>query len=123
MSVSKSLSWNALPQFIWGEAHDESEADELSASVFLTHTRYPRFACEVIEHDYCRDPITAFEMSATGLREDFKIELSCGLTLQKFAFVNGYPDFDDLKKIMLPLVANFKLWSDALDAIDQSLED
>ncbi len=123
MSASKSLSWNALPQFIWGEAHDESQADELSACVYLTHTRYPRFACEVIEHDHCPDPITSFSMHATGLREHFKIELSCGLTLQKFAFVNGYPDFADLQKIMMPLVANFKLWSDALDAIDPTMED
>jgi len=120
MSVSKNKSYLALPQFIWGESHDEISEDELSDVVYLTHNRWPHFVCEVIEHDYCRDPITSFSMKATGLRENFKVELSCGLTLQKFAFASGYPDFADLKAIMPALVANFKLWS---DAIDQSPED
>ena len=122
MAVSKNKAFLALPQFIWGEAHDEMADDELSAVVYLTHNRYPHFVCEVIEHDHPADPITAFSMNATGLGKDFQVELSCGLTLRKFAFASGRPDFKDLQAVMLPLVANFKLWSDALDAIDPDLD-
>lgn len=46
MSSKKNNAFNALPQFIWGEAVSELG---FANEEFLTHTRYPRFICRVYE--------------------------------------------------------------------------
>src|SRR3546814_17686300 len=48
--ASKSQFWNALPRFIWGEGLSAMPG-ELDERIFLTHTQFPRFVCEIWETD------------------------------------------------------------------------
>ena len=90
MSARKNKSFNALPQFIWGKAHDSRH--------FLTHTRSPRFVCLIDRSNQEQ----AHDQSETGeIARDhlggLTYHCSMGVSFSSFAFIDGVPSDEELQ--------------------------
>ena len=112
---SKSQFWKTLPRFIWGEGLSAMPG-ELDERVFLTHTRFPRFVCEIWETDEIpeadslddrlvgqfidRDGVTAWQCNA-------------GFIAARWAYIDAVPRLEELHAIRMSAAMDYQFWNDA----------
>ncbi len=121
---SKNSAFNKLPRFIWGEATHELNDEGLDNYEYLTHTRYPRFICQVAE-DVSEATGARMETaltSAVGLMPDGRRELyvcqTHGLAMSNFVWLDPRPDPEILKNACDAAVLNRLIRDDALGLND-----
>ena len=105
----------SLPRFIWGEALG-GEPGDLDERLFLTHTRHPRFVCEVYETDEIPE-VDSIDRSLVGLfdqRQGERIWLcNAGFFAARWAFMETAVPLPELHAVMLDAAMDYQFFNEA----------
>ena len=116
MGASKrSRYWRSLPRFIWGEALD-AQPGGLDERLFLTHTRFPRFVCEIYETDEIPE-VDSLEGNLVGtwqVRQGERIwQCNAGFFAARWAYIDAVPTLEQLHAVMLDAAMDYQFFTEA----------
>ena len=115
MGGKSKAFFESLPRFIWGEALG-GEPGDLDERLFLTHTRFPRFVCEVYETDEIPeiDSLDGELVGGWSERQGERIwSCNAGFFAARWAFFEAAPKFGELETIMRDAAMDYQFWNEA----------
>lgn len=110
--AARNKAMNRLPQFIWGEAVSVGGFEQ---GEFLTHCRYPRFVCRVVEMVAIDNRLRLGQDTESYIGTDpgvCYINQTVGLVFNDFAFIDPPPEHGVLQNACDNAVTNWLLRDD-----------
>ncbi len=113
--AAKSPFWKTLPRFIWGEGLSATPGD-LDERIFLTHTQFPRFVCEIWETDEIPE-VDSLDDRLVGqfIDRDGVAAWQCnaGFIAARWAYIDAVPSLEELHAVMMSAAMDYQFWNDS----------
>src|SRR3546814_19556747 len=110
--ASKSQFWNALPRFIWGEGLSAMPG-ELDERIFLTHTQFPRFVCEIWETDEIPEIDSLNRKLVGSFFNRFGVaawQCTASFFFARWSFIDPVPNLEELAWVLRDAALAISLW-------------
>lgn len=113
--AAKIKFWQTLPRFLWGEGLS-AEPGALDERIFLTHTKFPRFVCEIWETDEIPEADSLdHELVGQFIERDGIRAWQCnaGFIAARWAYIDAVPELSALHEVMIAATMDYQFWNEA----------